>query len=317
MYKILFVRSDRLGEFLLSLYAIKLTKLNYPQSKIYLLAQKFNIELIRDIDFIDYFLEYKNDRFCGYRGAFRLAKLLKKEKFDCIVILNPKKEFHLACFLANIPLRVGYGRKWGFCLNRKIEDKKFLEEKHEVEYNIDLVSLICKKVTIPEVNLPVDGKEILFFIKDELDLDEKFFVIHPFSSNSKKKMDNGFWLELIKKIKDNFKREVVLIGAQQEKEESLEFERKAKIKNLTGRLTLKNLATFLKHNCFCLLGLDSAPLHLASILKVPVVGFFKITSPKRWGPYKTHSLIIENDFFSKLGEIISFLENISDFSANK
>jgi len=308
--KIFFIRSDRLGEFLLSLYAIKLTKLNYPQSKIYLLAQKLNIELTRDIDFIDYFLEYKNDRFCGYRGAFRLAKLLKKEKFDCIVILNPKKEFHLASFLANIPLRVGYGRKWEFCLNRKIEDKKFLEEKHEVEYNIDLVSLICRKVYIPEISLPVEDKKTLSFLKDELDLNEKFFVIHPFSSNLKKMIDNEFWVKLIRKIRDNFKREIVLIGADYEKEESLELEKETKIKNLVGKLTLKNLATFLKHNCFCLLGLDSAPLHLASILKVPVVGFFKITSPKRWGPYKTHSLIIENDFFSKLGEIISFLEKI-------
>ncbi|HIE36483.1 MAG TPA: hypothetical protein EYP89_04520, partial [Candidatus Omnitrophica bacterium] len=180
----------------------------------------------------------------------------------------------------------------------------------EVEYNIDLVSLICRKVYIPEISLPVEDKKTLSFLKDELDLNEKFFVIHPFSSNLKKMIDNEFWVKLIRKIRDNFKREIVLIGADYEKEESLELEKETKIKNLVGKLTLKNLATFLKHNCFCLLGLDSAPLHLASILKVPVVGFFKITSPKRWGPYKTHSLIIENDFFSKLGEIISFLEKI-------
>jgi ADP-heptose:LPS heptosyltransferase len=123
----LFIRSDRLGEFLLSLPAIKLVRINYPQSKIYLLARKENIKLIKDIYFIDYFLEYKEDIFESYKGAFELSNsILKKENIDCVISLNPKKAFHFASFLAKVPLRVGYDRKWGFCLNRKIKDKKYL-----------------------------------------------------------------------------------------------------------------------------------------------------------------------------------------------
>lgn len=197
MKKILFIRSDRFGEFLLSLPAIKLVKINYPQSKVYLLARKDNLKLIEGINFIDCFLEYKKDTFLGYKGAFRLAKILKRERIDCCIILNSKKEFHLASFLGGIPLRVGYDRKWKFCLNKKIKDNKFLADKHEVEYNIDLVSLICKKSFIPDISFPVDERNSIDFLKNNLDLSCKYLVIHPFSSNFFKRIDYEFWSELV------------------------------------------------------------------------------------------------------------------------
>ena len=50
--RILIIRSDRFGEFLLSLAAVKLIKDNFSQSSVSLLAQRSNIELIRGINFI-------------------------------------------------------------------------------------------------------------------------------------------------------------------------------------------------------------------------------------------------------------------------
>jgi ADP-heptose:LPS heptosyltransferase len=313
MKKILFIRSDRLGEFLLSLPAIKLVKANYPESKIYLLAQKSNIELIKDLNFIDYFLEYKEKDFAGFRGAFKLGKILRKEKIDCIVVLNPKKEFHLASYLAGIPLRVGYGRKWGFCLNKKIEDKKNLAELHEVEYNLDLVGLICKNVFVPNINFITEDKTSLEFLKDELEIDKKYLLIHPFSSHQPKRIEDEFWMNLIQRVKSEISDDIIMIGNQEEKEESLVLERKLQIKSLVGKFTLRNLATFLRYNCAVFIGLDSGPLHLASILKVPVVGLFKASNPRRWGPYFGEHLVIEGRniecFLNKIDDIVNFISD--------
>ncbi|MCK9573950.1 MAG: glycosyltransferase family 9 protein [Candidatus Omnitrophica bacterium] len=305
-----FIRSDRLGEFLLSLYAIKLVKFNYPDSKIYLLAKKDNVDLVMGIDFVDHFIEYKNDVFEGFSGAFNLSNILRKEKIDCVISLNPKKEFHLASLLAAVPLRLGYNRKWGFCLNRKIEDKKHLVQKHEVEYNFDLVKLICKDIFTPSFDLTVDKLGTLNMLSGCLNLSQKYIVIHPFSSNPSKQIEIAYWTRLVSALKEKCAGDIVLIGSKEEMPESEVLAEKLDIKNVTGKLSLRNLASFLKHNCSLFIGLDSGPMHLASILKRPVVGLFKISNSRRWGPFDTQSLIVEgvdlSSFLAKSEDILKF-----------
>jgi ADP-heptose:LPS heptosyltransferase len=289
---ILFIRSDRFGEFLLNLPAIKLVRLNYPKSKILVLAKKENIELIKGLDFVDCFLEYGEAEFSGYSVIFRLAKLFRKEQIDCVICLNPKKEFHLASFLARVRLRLGYNRKWPWCLNKKIEDKKFLADKHEVEYNIDLVKLICKDAFIPEIELPIDSRDSLAFLKEAIDVNKDYIVIHPFTSNPAKEIEHMFWKSLAAEIKKKCNRDILVIGGPQEKEESIDFAKQINAKNVTGRLSMRNLAALLKYNCAVFIGLDSGPMHLAALLKKPVVGLFTVSSPKRWGPFSSDSLVI-------------------------
>jgi len=314
MNNILFIRSDRFGEFVLSLPAIKLVKANFPESKIYLLAQKNNLELVKNIDFVDYFLEYNSECFSGYKGAFRLAKLFKTENIDTVVILNPKKEFHLASILAKIKVRIGYQRKWGFCLNRKIKDEKFSESKHEVEYNIDLVNLICENTYIPDVDLKVDECFNLDCLSGKLIIgkDEKLFVIHPFTSDRVKKIDILFWQKLITEIRKNFQEKIVIIGSQDEKQQAEVLAMQLSVDNITGSLSLYNLALFLKKYCRTFIGLDSGPLHLASLLKLPVVGLFKTTNPVRWGPFNTQCLVVGerklDEFLGKIPGIVSFIK---------
>ena len=311
MKKILIIRSDRFGEFLLSLPAIKLVKDNFPQSSVSVMAKDSNIELVRGIDFIDKFIVYDKN----------FSKNLKKENFDCVLILNPKKEFHLAAFLAGIPLRVGYDRKWGWCLNRKIKDLKHLEQKHEVEYNIELVNSIvsrgakfCAPTYIPDVDLPFDSKESLDFLKDKIDLSKQYIVMHPFTSNPSKKVDRQFWHNLSGKCRgmiNHAPTPLVLLGSDEEKEDAEGLAREIGAINLAGNLTLRNLATFLKYNCRSFVGLDSGPLHLASLLKIPVVGLYNQSNPRRWAPYRTKSLVLQgkvsDDFINQIDKIIDFI----------
>ncbi len=307
MNKIALIRSDRFGEFLLSLPAIKLVRENFPNSTIYLLAQESNIELIKGVDFIDRFIELKEDCFRGLKGSFRLAAILNKEKIDCLVVLNPKKEFHFASCLSRVPLRVGYDRKWGWCLNKKIKDKKYLEDKHEVDYNLELVSLICKNSVAPEVNLKVDQKSSLEF----LNISGSYLLLHPFTSNPLKAIADEFWQVLVKKLKEKGFSSIALIGSKAEEPKAKTLAKQLGVADFSGKLNLRNLAAFLKHNCRALVGLDSGPLHLASLLKVPVAGLFTVSNPKRWGPYKTSCLVLQGksltDFTNQVDKIVNFV----------
>ncbi len=310
---ILFIRSDRLGEFLLSLYAIKLTKDQFPESKILLLAKRKNIELIRGVDFIDEFIEYQ-ETLKGFKQVLSLRKIFKSKKIDCVISLNPKREFHLASFLAGIPQRVGYDRKWSFCLNKKIQDRKYLNEKHEVEYNIDLASLICKGKCIPKVILPADPLQTLEFLcKKGLDLNKKYIIFHPFSSNPQKNYPLSKVGALIKKITQVYKKEMILIGSYEFFSASLEIEKIfSGFINLCGMTTLRNLATLFKYCCQILISTDSGPMHLASFFENKIVALFSITNPRRWGPFRTPYKIIKRENIEKI-EIGDVMNALLDF----
>lgn len=62
--------------------------------------------------------------------------------------------------------------------------------------------------------------------------------------------------------------------------------------NLCGRLSLTQLAVLIEKS-FLFIGNDSAPMHLASYLDVPVVGIFGPTDPARYGPWSRESCVVE------------------------
>lgn len=298
---ILFVRSDRFGEFLLSLFAVKLVKENFPESKVFLMGLKENLELIRGIDCVDEFVEFKEFSFSGFNGAFRLSRVLKQNKIDCCVLMNPRKEFHLGAFLAATPLRLGYDRKWGFCLNRKIPDLKHECKKHEREYNIDLVSSVCDKVYVPELSLPVD-ESLPEEISGRLEAGQDFVFLHPFSSDPRKEYPRIRCTALIKHLHGELKKAVVLIGSQEHSQEAQKISAflKNEVINLCGMTSLRNLATLLKNRCGVLITTDSGPLHLAQILNKSVVALFGPTDSVRWGPYNENAIVLKKKFIESI-----------------
>jgi len=309
MKKILFLRCDRLGEFLLSLPAIKLVRENYPQAKICLMAAQDNIALAKNVDFIDFFYDY-DKCYRGYRGALKLARFFKKEQFDCVIALHPQKEFHLASFLAGVKVRVGYNRKCGFCLTHTIPDKKDQILKNEVEYNIDLVRLVCSRVFLPKVDLNPDLNDDISFLRDKIDLNKKYIVLHPFTSNPEKLIGDEFWRVFSHAVCAKLGCESVIIGSAAEKKDALRYEGQFKARSLAGQFNLNELAVFLKRNCRLFIGLDSGPMHLATMLDLPVCGLFKVSDPKRWGPLGSRAFVVESKteggFIDKIEAIIKF-----------
>jgi ADP-heptose:LPS heptosyltransferase len=62
--------------------------------------------------------------------------------------------------------------------------------------------------------------------------------------------------------------------------------------NLCGRTTLPQLAVILSRSLLAVVN-DSAPMHLASYLDVPVLALFGPTDPRAYGPWSKKSLLVE------------------------
>jgi lipopolysaccharide heptosyltransferase II len=292
---IVIFRTDRIGEVLLSTVVVEALKKHSPDDAISFITSEYSKPMLegrRDIENIltvDTFSKKK----CVFR-AIKLARILRRYQFDMAIILNPHKMLHLACFLAGIPTRLGYDRKWGFLLTKKMVDERNDGNKHETEYAMDLLKEIGLNVPTPKPKLFVDSKaEIIVddFIKEyNLESEKRpLVVMHPGSSNSAKIWPEKRYIELVKALKAAANCCIVMVGDANDREFAGKVIEQTGINvfNTSGMFDLKELIAFLRR-ADLYIGSDTGPMHMAAAVGVPVIAIFgrKIpgVSPKRWGP---------------------------------
>lgn len=300
---ILAIRTDRFGEFILTLPAIYALKESFPGSRLALIAHPYSAQLVCGNGIIDEVIEYEDSRCAGIMPTFRLIRKIKKSKYDLAVVFNPKKKFHIMTFLAGIPIRAGYDRKWGFLLNKKIEDLKSFGAKHEVGYNFDLVEAIGanSRHKTPRIYIDKKVEERALRLLAEQGIDHKsgFIVLHPWTSDPVKQWPVENFSQLADRLLREFPGRVAVIGGRDEAVRSESFcATVAGLVNLAGKFTLSESAAFLK-TCRCLISNDSGPVHLAAAVGLPVAAIFRSGIPgksaKRWGPWGGDHIVIEKD----------------------
>ena len=309
---ILAFRNDRFGEFLLTIPAFWMLKQNYPEVKINLVVNKDVLPLARRIPFVDRLIVWENRKHT-FGEALKFSKELRRGRYDLSVIFNPSKEFNIVSFLAGIPIRAGYDRKWGFLLNRKIKDAKEQGLRHEVDYNLELLKAVsnlhlrgavfCSSEAkdLGNNGFPLEIKQSDFPDNRLAELgisDSNFITIHPWSSNPEKELAMGKFRDLCARLPRETACRLVLIGGREEAARSGEFSQGLPVINLTGKTSLIELAGLLKRSRL-LVTVDSGPMHLAAAVGTPVVAIFRKNPPAvsavRWGPVGAQHIIIEND----------------------
>jgi ADP-heptose:LPS heptosyltransferase len=296
-------RNDRFGEFLLNIPAFRALKSGFPGAKLFLVVDPYVKELAERIACVDEVILWQNKKHNLWE-LLKFSAVLKRGKFGLSAAFNPSKEFNLAAFLAGIPLRVGYGRKLGFLLNRKLPDKKYLGDKHEVEYNLELARLAGAETEDKGLALSVDSRLADGLFRDfGLNNADNPVALHPWASDSIKEWPQENFRKLAGSLQAETGARIIIIGGREEYPRSLEFCRNLKACNLTGKTTLLQLAGLLKR-CKLLISGDSGPMHLAAAVGTPVIAIFRNDipgkSPKRWGPWGSGHIVIEKNNLSQI-----------------
>jgi heptosyltransferase III len=305
---IVILRTDRIGEVLLSTPVIEALKRNFPKARINFITSPYARDIISDRADIDKVLTF--DTICNKASsfdAFKLAKKLSMLSCDMAIVLNPHKVLHLGVFLAGIRYRVGFERKWGFLLNAKAEDTRDKAKMHEVNYNLQLLRLldIYEEGIMPF--MPVLSKSS-FYVKGLLEQTgvtgkKRIVAIHPGSSNPSKIFPIDKFKEVIKALVEPGAIDIVIIGSREEKALC------AKIKSglgrdvhdLSGLFTLRKLAAMCKASDLFITN-DNGPMHIAAAVGTKVLALFNRdavgSNPLRWGPYGEGHVVIYKSFKS-------------------
>lgn len=281
--RILFVRTDRVGDLLMNVPLLRRLRQNYPKSRITALCSPESAPVLK--------LQPDLDAVLAWPGAagerWRMAARLRAERFDAVVVSNPQKALHALAFASGAGLRAGYARKWGFLLNRAVPDAKRGGDRHEIDYQLALADSFCPIAWDGKLELGFRGSasEKLIFSKFGLDPASSFVAFHATTSDARKNWHAGRFTQVMKYVAEKSLHRVMLVGAG---ERPAGLDLPAGSLDLFGRTTLAELAVLLAR-AQALVSLDSGPYHLAWMQKTPVVGLFMKeapgSDPVRWGVY--------------------------------
>ena len=301
--KILIVRTDRLGDVILSTPVIENLRKNFPKSYIAFMCRPYTKDALEGNPYLDEVLVYdKYDQHKNLGGTIEFVKMLRKKKFDWAIILHPTNRVHLVTFLATIPVRIGWNKDMSFLLTKKIPHTKQQGKKHEMEYTLDILR---------ELDIPVVSKDLYFPIQPQaeqkvdeilnnygIEKEERFVVIHPSASCPSKRWPDKSFSELVSMIKDHLKLNVIVIAAPTEKQHGQKIIEENDVIDIRGKLPIAQIAVLLNKTTLFISN-DSGPVHIAAAFKTPVISIFGRKdpglAPLRWRPLGENSYFFHKD----------------------
>lgn len=309
---ILVIRLSSLGDVLMSLPAVKAMKDNNASARISWLVEGSVGELLSYQNFIDEVIQFprghiereikRGNLISAAKEMNVFMRRLRKTKYDLIVDFHGIIKSALLSMLAPGQRRVGFGKifakeKSHFFYHERIE----AEEKrlHKVERNMLLPSYLGTNGTIPEITLtvPEDVNGYIERFFSENGITAPIFAINPFSSQGSKfkRWRIERYGELIKKIRNEMHRNVLILWGPGEEEEA------KRLQQMAGKGVFLSCPTNVPQ-LFALLnrvdmyiGGDTGVMHLAVFARKPVVAIFGPTDVLVNAPYGSPHRIVRKE----------------------
>ncbi len=292
--RIALFRTDRIGEVVLSTAAIDIIRKNFPEAEITFFTSRYSAGVITGHPGIAETVPLEPFRpGRDLLTAVSLARQVRPKGFAMSIVLNPHRALHLACFLAGIPRRCGFDRKWGWTLTDRVPDRRGQAACHEVEYTRDFFRGIGFALTDGDPALRVEAgmADALRQMLTQHGLAPKtpLIVIHPCASNSLKFWSRSKYAELISVLAAR-RCLAVVIGEEREHGDiqGIIHDSRARAINAAGMFNLSEL-TGLLSIADLFIGNDSGPMHMAAVLGRRVIAIFSKreqgSTPVRWRPW--------------------------------
>jgi len=298
--KILITRTDKLGDVILTLPLIAEVSRIFPDAKIHFLVKKYVKDLIENYPPVDnlIFLE-------DFKNNSDFIQYLKKEKFDAVINVFPRPELAYSFFRAGIKIRIGTGYRWfSFFYNRKMFQHRKYAEKHESEYNIDLLKTITDRAAYNRnfffAYTEFEKNNLYEKLKSlQINIQENYIVIHPGSKGSAKDWSAENFKAYINLFLDEFRDFCVVLTGTEEEQKIISgiissIGQKNRIINLAGKINLRELMIVID-NSKLFISNSTGPLHIAGALNKNIIGFYPNTAPmnaKRWRPLSENAVIL-------------------------
>jgi heptosyltransferase-2 len=295
--RILIVQTAFLGDVILTTSLIKRLRGVFPDSSICFLLIPETKRLLDNNPHLNEVIIYDKRERKGVGAFLKILGQIKKRKFDLAIIPHRSLRSALLPYLGRIPESIGFDKSAGsFLFTRKVA---YRSDIHEVERNLSLIFRFKPP--------PIDSSPELFPSADDLSFareqlfdsgileGDKIIAVAPGSVWTTKRWLPERFAKVSQLLMDRTGIKVVLLGSEQDRAlcDQITNLIKEKPLNLAGKTDILQTAAVISL-CSVVLSNDSAPVHLASAMKKPVVAIFGSTVPEfGFTPYKVPHLIIQ------------------------
>ena len=303
MKKILIIRNDKLGDFVLSLPCYALAKKNLPNTQIHALVPSYTQPIAEASQWIDKAIVDPGGN-SGWKKNHLLLKQIQNEKYDAVITLFSTTRIAIITRLAGIPFRLAPATKIAqFFYNQRLAQRRSRSEKPEYIYNLDLIKYYFTKNNINiyhEVAPPYLGfpqEEIIrlrqkFIQKNNIPENHKLIFIHAGSGGSANNLSIKQYSQLASKLRSQSGHTIVITAGPGETETAVLLSKE--LNNISHVVfnSTQGLIGFCKHIQFSDLFIagSTGPLHIAGALDTPTVGFYtrrRSATALRWQTLNT------------------------------
>jgi heptosyltransferase-2 len=293
--RILIRATNWIGDAVMSLPAVRAVRGRFPEAHIAVLARPWVADLYAGETSVDRVIPYlPAPGFHAFAAKWQAARALRRERFDCAILLQNAFEAAAIARLAGIPRVIGFDRDArGFLLSTAVLPPKPGEiPAHERFYYLELLRRAGLIDRLPETDSirlggapAAAGRGRVAF--ERLGLALPVIGVSPGAAygTAKRWLPDRF-AAAARQLALEHHASICLFGAASERplcDRILESLAPIPALNLAGETTLRG---FIDAAAACLVFLtnDSGAMHIGSALGVPTVTIFGATNPDTTGP---------------------------------
>lgn len=278
------VRTDHLGDMVLTLPLARVLGRTFPAAEIVLIAHSRTAPLVEGTPVVHR---------CVFVDRVPLEHLLRSERFDALFFVYPRPEHAWHAWRQRVPLRIGSAYRWWSVLyNVRIPDHRSRALYHEAEYNVRMLEHITGERYGVELVPPPIAEQARadverFLARSGIAPDEPFVVLHPGGRGSAPRWTKFPELAvLLARMLPSFRIVVTGNAADAPLGEAITTALPSAL-DACGKLSLDQ-AIALLDRAQVVVANSTGILHIAAALGRPVVGLYPseppALSPARWRP---------------------------------
>ena len=296
--KILVIQLKRIGDLILTTPAIAAMRGKFPEARIDLVVSPAGAGLAAAIPKV-------NQVFIAGRGLIDVVTWLAIafRRYDyCLDFARTDRSAFLT-FLSRARKRITHERanvpsKWAPLVYNKFI-KGSVRSMHTVDHHLAHLASLGIQDSPPAlaIQLPNESRVTADHVLAKAGVLSNFVIIHPGSARIEKFWEAERWAELINHLSERGFT-CVLSGGPAEMEQTHIAAIKDKLRrpviDLSGQVDLLTLTAIIK-KAQLLVGVDSAPTHLAAAMQTPQVVLYGPTNPFHWRPRESPTVILYGD----------------------
>lgn len=299
--KRLLIRSTNwIGDAIMTTPAVRAIRRNFPNARISMLAKPWVAPVFAHSPHVDEIIVFDaGGRHAGVFGTLRLAKDLRKGRYDAAILLQNAIEAAIIAFLAGIPRRIGFdtdGRR--LLLTHPVRRTKAIKAIHQTGYYLKILEGAGMTAGRPTLELHLDPADIRRAAQMRAEFGiapgRPLIGLNPSATFGPAKQ---WFPERYAALGDLLNKQlgalILIFGGPSDRElgRTITGLMSAPAIDLSGRTSLGE-AMALIDRCTAFVTNDSGLMHVAAALGTPLVAVFGSTNWTTTSPFSDTSRIV-------------------------